>query len=778
MTDKTKSQVDSAQKKAPGEKIEFAKYLPLSLAVFFLIFYGKFLSGSASLWEDVVEQAYPNLMFTLHSIKDGLFPYWTPYVFSGMPFFADVQANMFYPPYWILLILSTFTSSHTLLLSSFIVIHVLWLGVGVYLLSRHFGFERISALFTAVALMFTGYISLHIIHFIYIYAISWFPVTFLFLDKAFKTGSFRSCLLSGLFFGISTFGGYPQSNLHFAYVLAAWTVLVTVRNWKSPLTMKLLYGGYYALVMCIGLGLAAIQYLPSVEMMRESVRQALDFQAASIGSIPFRNLLTLITPKFFGFVSGGSMREAVYWGFPQSFLFWETNAFVGITTLLLAVRAVFDTRRNPAVIFLLVIASLALLLSLGQNTPLWYLVFNYVPGFGGFRLPGRFISWFSYMVIFLAGIGLNSILKNSTDPHTGSNYFKTIAAISGAIALGLILFLSGAFRNSEYFQYEKVLKNSTEAAGFAIFSIAVSLLLIWLALFRKNRAAYGFAIVVFTFIELYTFGNSFGGTRVSFEQFYRTGINAPLKEKLKDQGPFRVQSRLYQGQGKGEMLLPRNLGNVHQIPLTEGYNQFLLKRYSDLLNYVNDTVSQNLLMVKYKKVPGQPAFYELKPPPRFYCSPYVRVIENTDSVRAFLNSPSFIPERDIVIEEKPAIATDTVNGSACQIKTIHDDANKIELQVSVQGNTFLFASEIYYPGWKVFVDGKKSRLYAANLAFRAVPLEKGDHRVTMQYDSGSFKAGMATTLSLLLVIFILLWNKIPLPPRLLKPWIGLVKENK
>lgn len=119
-----------------------------------------------------------------------------------------------------------------------------------------------------------------------------------------------------------------------------------------------------------------------------------------------------------------------------------------------------------------------------------------------------------------------------------------------------------------------------------------------------------------------------------------------------------------------------------------------------------------------------------------------------------------------------------MNGSACQIKTIHDDANKIELQVSAQGNTFLFASEIYYPGWKVLVDGKKSRLYAANLAFRAVPLEKGDHRVIMQYDSGSFKAGMAITLSLLLVILILLWNKIPLPPRLLKPWIGLVKEDK
>ena len=321
-------------------------------------------------------------------------------------------------------------------------------GNQVYLLSLHFGFRRVT-LFTAVALMFTG-TSLHVIHFIYIYVISWFPLTLLFLDKSFKTGNLRYCLISGLFFGISTFGGYPQSNLHFAWILAGWTALAIVRNWRSSWTARLLYASYYALVMAIGLGLAAVQYLPSVELMQQSVRQALDFEQASLGSIPLRNLLTFIAPQFFGSVSGSSMGQSFYWGFPQSFLFWETNAFVGITTLFLAVRAIFETRKNPVVIFLLIAASLTLILSLGNNTPLWYLVFNYVPGFSNFRLPGRFISWVSYMVVFLQEPA-DLILKNSTDPKVNRNYYRTVAVTVEPRAFGLILFLAGAFRTSEYF---------------------------------------------------------------------------------------------------------------------------------------------------------------------------------------------------------------------------------------------------------------------------------------------------------------------------------------
>ena len=77
----------SSTRNKTGSWTKYARYLPITLGLFFLVYYFDILTGKAHLWEDIAEQAYPNLIFTVHSLKQGLFPFWTPYVFSGMPFF-------------------------------------------------------------------------------------------------------------------------------------------------------------------------------------------------------------------------------------------------------------------------------------------------------------------------------------------------------------------------------------------------------------------------------------------------------------------------------------------------------------------------------------------------------------------------------------------------------------------------------------------------------------------------------------------------------------------
>ena len=760
----------NAVQQQPKTLSRYARYTPVVLGVFFLIYYFDLLVGNVYLWEDILEQMYPNLTFTLHSFKKGVFPFWTPYVFGGMPFFADVLTTIFYPPHWILFLFSFFTDSHSALLSSYVAFHVLWMGIGVYALSMHLGLKRVAALFTAVAFMFTGYVSLHIIHATYIYVMSWFPLTMLFLDKSFRTGKIQFVLIAALLFGISALGGYPQPNLHIAYLLFGWTLVTMIQNRKASKRMWV-FGLYYCLFMGLGVGLAAIQFLPSVELMQQSVRQALDFEQASIGSIPPSRLLTFIMPKFFGFISG-TARQAAYWGFPQqSFLFWETNAFAGIVTLLLAIRAFFDIRRKPIVLYFSIIALIALGLSLGRHTPLWYLVYNYVPGFHSFRTPGRFISWFSFMIVLLGGIGLDALLR-SENRETERRYFRTIAVVSGVISAGLILFLSGVFVSAtEYFQYEAVLKNSNQSAAVALFSTVLCFGLITLMIFRGKRVLIGATLVFFVFIELYAFGHTFGGSRTRFEQYYRTDMKGPIDQKLQE-GAFRVQSRLYRGAGKGEMLLPRNVGNVAMLPMTEGYNQFILSRYSDLLNYVDESVSQKLLNVRFKKVPKQPAFYELERVPRFYCSPFVKNLSNRDSVQVFMNSGEFIAGRDILLEQEPVLRTDTVSGGQYSVRLLSETPNRIEVEVTTEGNTYLSVSEMYYPAWKAYVNGKRTEIVPANLAFRAIPLQKGTHTVVMQYQSEFFLAGMIMSIVVLLLIGYLLWEKMPVPALIRKPWLG------
>jgi uncharacterized membrane protein YfhO len=51
--------------------------------------------------------------------------------------------------------------------------------------------------------------------------------------------------------------------------------------------------------------------------------------------------------------------------------------------------------------------------------------------------------------------------------------------------------------------------------------------------------------------------------------------------------------------------------------------------------------------------------------------------------------------------------------------------------VSLYDNGFLRISEVYYPGWKILVDGVSVPVYRADLAWMAVAITKGEHTIEM-----------------------------------------------
>jgi hypothetical protein len=67
--------------------------------------------------------------------------------------------------------------------------------------------------------------------------------------------------------------------------------------------------------------------------------------------------------------------------------------------------------------------------------------------------------------------------------------------------------------------------------------------------------------------------------------------------------------------------------------------------------------------------------------------------------------------------------------------------NRIVCQATLHSPGFLVFSENWHPAWKVYVDGKRSKLYVANYTIRAVELDKGKHIVEFLYESGYFKLG-------------------------------------
>ena len=168
----------------------------------------------------------------------------------------------------------------------------------------------------------------------------------------------------------------------------------------TPHRLKAITGfvGMYAGAAAVG----ALQLLLGYQAASESVRaHGVSYEFASMVSFAPENLLTLLAPGFFG-----DMVRAPYWG---RWYLWEMCLFIGVCGLALAVYGAVCGKREfrrslvPLAVIMLVVA-------LGSNTPLFKILYNYVPGFDRFRANAKFIAEASLCMTMLAGSGLDHLL--------------------------------------------------------------------------------------------------------------------------------------------------------------------------------------------------------------------------------------------------------------------------------------------------------------------------------------------------------------------------------
>jgi uncharacterized membrane protein YfhO len=77
----------------------------------------------------------------------------------------------------------------------------------------------------------------------------------------------------------------------------------------------------------------------------------------------------------------------------------------------------------------------------------------------------------------------------------------------------------------------------------------------------------------------------------------------------------------------------------------------------------------------------------------------------------------------------------------------------VVIRTAATGPRLLVLTDVYYPGWRVSIDGRPARLYRGNFAFRAVAVPAGFHTVTFEYRSTAVRAGaLISGVALLLVI--------------------------
>ena len=86
----------------------------------------------AEAYSDISVSHYPNALFLRKSIfQEHTIPLWSPTILSGYPFNANPLSGLWYPPGWLAIVLPI-----PLAFNVGIALHLLWAGIGMYLLLR------------------------------------------------------------------------------------------------------------------------------------------------------------------------------------------------------------------------------------------------------------------------------------------------------------------------------------------------------------------------------------------------------------------------------------------------------------------------------------------------------------------------------------------------------------------------------------------------------------------------------------------------------------------
>ncbi len=169
------------------------------------------------------------------------------------------------------------------------------------------------------------------------------------------------------------------------------------------------------------------------------------------------------------------------------------------------------------------------------------------------------------------------------------------------------------------------------------------------------------------------------------------------------------------------------LSSYHRIVTPGNFESFL----ADLLGvkYFLSFGPQNNEKIEFVSQEGQTYLY--KNPevfPRAFLTEEVVKVENVqqelkeifelgDKLR-FLA----VTSENINLDSRPLISSERVN-------VIIYEENYIKIEANTDASRLMVLTDVYYPSWKAFIDGKETKIFRVDFAFRGIIVPEGQHQI-------------------------------------------------
>jgi len=726
---------------------------------------------------DILAEHLPAKLFLVRSLREtGELPLWNPEQYAGSPFVHDIQVGLFYPPHLPLYFLSE--SAVGPFLSWLVFGHVVLAGWLTYAYARHAGLGELAAFIAGCGYMLAPrwLMQLFLAGHTVTCGICWLPLVILCVERAMERGRWTWAVGGGVAYALFALGTQPQWTLYGSLVIGLWPLrLLTDVHLKRPLLVR--WFAAEAIVVAIGVGLCAIQLLPTIEAAGETSRAhgmgqswGLTGAKAAMG--------TLIGPF------PARRAEPVH---------WEARGGIGLTWAILAIvgaRVGGRATRVPGYIALGLLA-----FALGGS-----LLFERVPGFNMFRMPTRMLLTLTFPIAYLAAVGVQRLRDEWPGAAVGG---ATVVVFVIAILPGVVAILGRTFpalgeTNLGWRSYWLIVPGAW-----------VSFLRIAPHMSGDTRAKFVAAILA---VDVLLFALPYPDTRPMPEVYPRSLLIDPLHSE--DQFPGALAYDPSGDDSNDSFFGPGSpLASVHDVRSVRGYNPLDVARYRRFLAFIADVAEPQQAFsgefthpvvvdfeVKNRRLfdllgvawvvtrTDEPPAGDgwatvakwIDPAPRTYnflghgvqTLPPTRIYVNLQSMpRAFLVSAAEpeAPDADVLDQLKgiDLWRTATLAGwdsakdplpeprTGRRLQTIRSvKPNEVAIELDGKSAGLLMLTDPWYPGWVCWIDGNQVPIWRADYAFRGVIVPEGSREVVFRFEPRSYRNGKWISLVTLAVVAI------------------------
>jgi len=741
---------------------------------------GKYIFGSGDyLAPKMIAESVKNLQQLY-----GEYPYWMPSIFGGMPTIHSLQnISNYYMPNFILNILKIFSTPEIWTQ----LIHLIFAGLGVYVLLRFLKLDFMVALFGAIMFLMTPYMNVCIVHGhgSQIMTAAYIPWICWGLLKLWDKQNLQNLGILAIFVGFQLQRGHIQ----IAYY--TWLMIGVFILYKI-ITSKFKPQFYYYLIASLFFGfLMSVSIIwPSYLYSEHSIRSAaeggigMEFEKATNWSFSFKEMITFIIPSFYGF--GGD----TYWGnitvlqdgieYPHT----DFPNYLGLFTLIFFIYGILSrTFKNNKYIYFLIVSTFFLLLSFGKNFFLFELLFNYLPFFNKFRAPMMALMMFQFLIIIVATIGLQSFLNILNDnKKIGLNY---LIKITGSL---LSLFIIFKFLIVRLMRVDDILKNMIHYDLNALIIILIIMLIFSQYLLYntiKNNIIL-ISIILLSTSNMYLINNKIlDRPDLIIKNENIEFILKPLEELKEKYQNNKEKFRFISAEKKFHA--GRNWSAYTNLESIDGYHPAKLKNYDKFEKYIraymidesnkehknnenyesilekygikNLTINiLKLLNVKKKinLVEGEWKEDNVADPgvilDRIFFVDKLTNYKKDEELLMAMNNYQFDAKKLSYTKSSiPEFEKSNLNSKAI-IKSW--SPNKIIIETDLENENFIGLSEVYYPNWEI--TNHNIDIIQINGLLRGFVAPKGKNTIIMQFNSNDVKYAYLISLFSFVIMLICL----------------------